>query len=218
MASGTVLLRIGWMMALLVGSGARAQAPANPQPAPAPQAPARRSSVQWQLMVGGLASLDGYTSAGHQGLLLGSGWEFPALRFRFQFLAGLPSSIVDLRTEVRLEQYTFGLWLDTPLLDSSEWRWAVGAGAGIHVFARSTEPLFRGVRPANPRFVPALLTGPETSLRWRFARRFAVEGTASMDIVVGRPILGYSINSDFTPIQRGWPVRPRLSATFVILP
>ena len=200
-------------MALLVGSAALAQ-----EPAPPPAAPEQRSSVQWQLMVGGLATLDGYAPAGHMGLLLGSGWEFPALRFRFQFLAGTPNSIVDSRTEVKLEQYTFGIWLDTPVLESGAWRWGVGAGAGIHVFGRSTFALFQGVRPANPRFVPSLLTGPDTSVRWRFARRFALEGTAAMDIVFGRPILGYVEDTGFVPLHRGWPVRPRVSLAFMILP
>ncbi len=205
-------------MSLLVGSGSLAQEPVPP-PAPAPAAaPEQRSSVQWQLMVGGLASLDGYTSAGHQGLLLGSGWEFPALRLRFQFLAGLPNTLIDSRTEVKLEQYTFGIWLDTPVLKSGAWRWGVGAGAGLHVFARSSFPLFQGVRPANPRLVPALLTGPETSVRWKFARRFALEGMASADVVLGRPILGYVDENGFAPLHRGWAVQPRLSVAFVILP
>ncbi|WP_246357663.1 hypothetical protein [Pyxidicoccus fallax] len=201
------------MLALLVGTGSRAQAQTPPPAAPEP-----RSSVQWQLMVGGLASLDGYTSAGYQGLVLAAGWEFPSWRLRFQFLAGQPNTLVDERTEVQFGQYTFGLWLDTPLLQSPGWRWAVGAGAGLHVFSRSTFPLFRGVRPEDPRLIPALLTGPETSLRWRFARRFAVEGTASVDVVVGRPILGYVTNNGFEPLHRGWPVRPRLAVSFLVLP
>lgn len=200
-------------MVILVGADSLAQEPA-PQPAPTEE----RSSVQWQLMVGGLASLDGYTSGGHQGLLLGAGWEFPALRLRFQFLAGLPNTLIDPRTEVKLEQYTFGMWLDTPVLESGAWRWAVGAGAGVHVFARSTFPLFQGVRPASPRFIPALLTGPETSVRWHFARRFALEGMASVDAVIGRPVLGYVNEAGFSPLHRGWPVQPRLSVAFMILP
>ena len=213
MASGNGLLRLAVVAVVLAGSVSLAQ---EPVPAPPPEQP--RSSVQWQLMVGGLSALDGYTSAGHQGLLLGAGWEFPSLRLRFQFLAGLPNTLVDSRTEVNLEQYTFGFWLDTPLLRSGAWRWGVGAGAGVHVFARSTLPLFQGVRPANPRFVPALLTGPETSVRWRFSRLFAVEGTVSVDAVLGRPVLGYVDQNGFSPLHRGWAVQPRLSVAFMVLP
>ncbi len=209
MASGTGLLRLGVLGGLLASSASLA--------AEAPRADAS-SSVQWQLLVGGIASLDGYSSRGYQGWLLASGWELPRLRFRFQFLAGLPSSVVDTRTEVKLEQYVFGLWLDTPLLRSREWRWSVGAGAGILVFARTAYARAGGVEPSNPRLIPALLTGPDTSLRWRFSRYFAVEGSLAMDVVFGRPILGFVDAQGFEPLHEGWAVRPRLSVALMVFP
>ncbi|WP_426755102.1 hypothetical protein [Myxococcus sp. Y35] len=218
MASGTVLLRLGVLAGLLAGSTALAEDAVDaPRAADAPRT-YETSSVQWQLLAGGLASLDGYTSGGYQGWLLGSGWELPRLRFRFQFLAGRPTSLVDERTEVKLEQYVFGLWLDTPLLRSGAWRWGVGAGAGILVFARTAYARLGGVEPANPRFIPALLTGPDTSLRWRFSQYFAVEGSLAMDFVVGRPILGFLASQGFEPLREGWAVRPRLSVALVIFP
>ena len=222
MASGSVLFRLGFVVALLVGSASLAEqpppTPVTESPEGPPAAAEARSSVQWQLMVGGLASLDGYTPTGHQGLLLGSGWEFPLLRFRFQFLAGLPDTILDDRTRVKLEQYTFGFWLDAAVHRTQRLRWGVGLGAGALIFARSSFPLFRGVRAANPRFIPALLTGPDTSVRWRLSRLLAVEGTAAMDVVFGRPILGYVDDTGFQPLHRGWAVQPRVSVALVVLP
>jgi hypothetical protein len=222
MASGSGLLRFGFMVALLVGPASLAEEtlppPVTEVPESPPSAQVARSSVQWQLMVGGLASLDGYTPSGHQGLLLGAGWEFPLLRFRFQFLAGLPDDIFDPRTQVKLEQYTFGFWLDAAVLRTQRLRWGAGLGAGVHVFARSSFPLFGGVQPAKPRFIPSLLTGPDTSVRWRLSRFFAVEGTAAMDVVFGRPILGYVTDDGFQPLHRGWAVQPRLTLAFVVLP
>lgn len=225
MASGIRWLRLGWVVALLVGSGSWAAEP--PQPPPAADAPTAQqeaapagSSVQWELMVGAQAALDGYASTGHQGLLLGSGWEFPSLRLRFLFLAGVPDNLYDDETHVKLEQYTFGFWLDTPVLRSGPLRWGVGAGAGLLVFARSTFALQRAVLPANPRFIPTLLTGPDTSVRWRLSRLFAVEATAAMDFVIGRPVLGLTDvdGEHFTPRHRGWLVQPRLTAAFMVLP
>lgn len=222
MASGSVLSRLGFVVALLVGSASLAEEPPPTPGVEAPEVPppaeASRSSVQWQLIVGGQASLDGYSPTGHQGLLLGAGWEFPLLRFRFQFLSGLPDNLYGDRTHVRLEQYTFGFWLDAAVLRTRRVRWGVGLGAGALVFARSSFPLFRGVEPANPRFIPALLTGPDTSVRWRLSRLFAVEGTAAMDVVFGRPILGYVDDSGFKPLHRGWPVQPRLTVALLVLP
>ncbi|QSQ22697.1 hypothetical protein JY651_47640 [Pyxidicoccus parkwayensis] len=224
MATGIRWLRLGWVMALLVGSGAWAEEPrpATP-PADAPMAPqseSQGSSAQWELMAGAQAALDGYASTGHQGLLLGMGWEYPSVRLRFLFLAGVPDNIYDTLTHVKLEQYTFGFWLDTPVLRSGPVRWGVGAGAGLLVFARSSFSLARNVVPANPRFVPTLLTGPDTSVRWRLSRLFAVETTAAVDFVVGRPILGYEDSSSggFVPQHRGWLVQPRLTVAFLILP
>lgn len=222
MASGSGWLRLGFVVALLVGSASWAEEPPTPAVMDAPAAPpatdAPRSSVQWQLMVGGLAALDGYSPAGHQGFLLGSGWEFSLLRFRFQFMAGLRDDIFDARTRVRLEQYTFGFWLDAAVLRTQRLRWGVGLGTALRVFARSSFPLFGGVQVPAPRLVPALLTGPDTSVRWGLSRRFALEGTASMDVVFGRPILGYVDNNGFMPLHEGWAVQPRLSVAFLILP
>lgn len=206
-------------MAFLVGSGAGAEETPPPQQPPS-QAAAPTSSVQWQLLVGAQAALDGYSPTGHQGLLLGAGWEYPSLRLRFLFLAGVPDNLYTDRIHVRLEQYTFGFWLDTPVLESGPLRWGVGAGAGLLVFARSSFALFRGVEPANPRFIPSLLTGPDTSVRWRLSRLFAVEGTAALDVVLGRPILGYEDRNgeNFTPLHRGWALQPRVTVAFMILP
>ncbi|MCP3139355.1 hypothetical protein [Pyxidicoccus xibeiensis] len=202
-------------MALLVGAGSRAQ---DTQALPLAEPAAQRSSVQWQLMVGGLSALDGYSDLGHQGIYLGAGWEFPGLRFRFQFLAGLPNRLRDERTEVNLEQYTFGFWLDQAVMRSGAWRWGVGGGAGVLVFARSVEPLFRGVDAAKPRLVPALLVGPDTSVRYRLSRLVAVEGTVALDVVLGRPVIGYVNEQGFLPLHSGWAVQPRLGLAFMILP
>jgi hypothetical protein len=223
MASGTRWLRLVGVVAILVGSGSRAEETPPPPVKDAPTTPEAApegSSVQWQLMVGAQAALDGYTSTGHQGLLLGSGWEGQFLRLRFQFLAGVPDNIYDERTQVRLEQYTFGFWLDTPVLRSGPLRWGVGAGAGLLVFARTTFALFRGVEATSPRFIPSLLAGPDTSVRWLLSRRFAVEGTAAMDVVMGRPTLGYVDRNreNFVPLHQGWAVQPRLTVAFMILP
>jgi hypothetical protein len=223
MASGSGWLRLGFVVALLVGPASLAEDTPPPPVTDVPAAPhdpqaVSGSSVQWQLIAGAQAALDGYSSSGHQGLLLGAGWEFPVLRFRFQFLAGMPDDIFDARTQVKLEQYTFGFWLDGAVLRTRKLRWGVGAGAGVLVFARSTFPLFGGVRPAKPRFIPALLTGPDTSVRWRLSRLFAVEATAALDVVAGRPILGYVNDDGFVPLHEGWAVQPRLTLAFMVLP
>jgi hypothetical protein len=221
MASGSVVVRLAFVMAFLVGAGSQAQGteppPATGTSAPTPEPVARPSSVQWQLIVGGLTSLDGYSSLGHQGGLLGAGWEYPGLRFRFQFLAGLPDKLKDERTQVNLEQYTFGFWLDHSVKRSGPWRWGVGGGAGVLVFARTVFPLFRGVSTPKPRLVPALLVGPDTSVRYRLSRLFALEGTAALDVVAGRPVIGYINEDDFLPLHRGWAVQPRLSVSFMLL-
>ncbi|QDE93090.1 hypothetical protein BHS06_31200 [Myxococcus xanthus] len=218
MASGTVLLRLGVLGGLLAGSASLAADTADvPRAEAAPVVP-ESSSVQWQLLAGGLASLDGYASTGYQGWLLGAGWEFPRLRFRFQFLAGLPSSMVETRTEVKLEQYVFGFWLDTPVLRSGAWRWSAGAGAGFLLFGRTAFARVGGLDTAGPRFVPALLTGPDTSLRWRFSKYFAVEGSLAMDVVFGRPLIGFQGAQGFEPLYEGWAVRPRLSVAMMVFP
>ncbi|NVI99518.1 hypothetical protein HV824_15510 [Myxococcus sp. AM009] len=218
MASGTVLLRLGVLGGLLAGSGSQAaEATEAPRAEEAPEA-YESSSVQWQLLVGGLTSLDGYASTGYQGWLLGAGWEFPRLRIRFQYLAGLPSSMVDTRTEVKLEQYVFGFWLDTPVLRSGEWRWSVGAGAGFLLFGRTAFARVGGLDTAGPRFLPAFLTGPDTSLRWRFSRYLAVEGSLAMDVAFGRPLIGFQGPQGFEPLYEGWAIRPRLSVALMVFP
>lgn len=218
MASGTVLLRLGVLGGLLAGSASLAADTSDaPRAEAAPGAP-ESTSVQWQLLAGGLASLDGYASSGYQGWLLGAGWEFPRLRLRFQYLAGRPSRLVDTRTEVKLEQYIFGFWLDTPVHRSKEWRWSVGAGAAFLLFGRTAVARVGGLDTAGPRFVPALLTGPDTSLRWRFSRYLAVEGSLAADVVFGRPRIGFQGAQGFEPLYEGWAVRPRLSVAMIVFP
>ncbi|MFY1828899.1 hypothetical protein ACN47A_23470 [Myxococcus fulvus] len=175
-------------------------------------------SLRWQVMVGGLAALDGYTDSGHQGLLIGSGWEFPSARLRLLLSLSLARMLPDGRTDVKLEQYSGGLWLDFPLLELGSLRWGLGAGAGLLLFGRSTESYFQGIQAAKPRFIPALLVGPDTSLRWSFSRLLAVELSVAADAAVGRPELGYSENGNFVPRNQGWAVRPRASLALVLLP
>ncbi|AEI64627.1 hypothetical protein [Corallococcus macrosporus] len=218
MASGTVRLRLGVLGGLLAGSTSLAAKVAD-APVAEPAPPAQASpSVQWQLLAGALTSLDGYGSLGYQGWVIGSGWELPRLRFRFQFMVGLPVRLEEARTEVKLEQFALGLWLDTPVLRSGEWRWAVGAGAGLLVFGRTAVPLVSGVDVAGPRYIPSFMTGPDTSLRWRFSRYFGVEGSLAMDVVFGRPILGFVDAQGFQPFREGWAVRPRLNVTMMLFP
>ena len=218
MATGTGWLRLGVLGGLLAGSASFAEDVAD-APRARERPPAYETeSVQWQLLAGGMASLDGYSTLGYQGWMLGAGWEFPRLRFRFQFMADIPRNLVDDRTEVRLEQYSLGFRLDTPLLRSGEWRWSVGAGAGLLVFLRSAYALVGGVDPAGPRIHPALMAGPDTSLRWRFSRYLGVEGALAMDFVVGRPIFGFVDANGFDPLREGWVVRPRLNVTLVVFP
>jgi hypothetical protein len=202
-------------MAWLWGSGALAQE------APPPPPPQQGSSVQWQLIAGGVSVLDGYDSLGHQGLLLGSGWEFPSWRLRFQFMAGLPTEFTDdRRFTVRLWQYTLGLWADIPVYRSGPLRWAVGAGGGLLAFARSSYATAQtsGVDASNPRILPALLVGPDTTVRWKLARYFSVEATFALDVVAGRPILGIAERDNFQVITRGSVLRPRLGLALMITP
>ncbi|HZI10014.1 MAG TPA: hypothetical protein VE153_06435, partial [Myxococcus sp.] len=181
--------------------------------------PEEGSSVQWQLMAGGMSVLDGYDSLGHQGLLLASGWEFPSWRLRFQFLAGLPTLFQqDPRFEVRLWQYTVGMGFDLPVYRSGPLRWAVGGGVGLLVFARSSFSLSGGVAADNPRILPSLLVGPDTSVRWQLSRIFAAEATFALDVVAGRPILGLAENNSFQAFARGSAVRPRLGLVLMIAP
>ncbi|NTX34307.1 hypothetical protein HUA78_07650 [Myxococcus sp. CA033] len=204
-------------------------APATPEPEREPtpmppelwaMPPAALDSVplRWQVMVGGMVTLDGYERSGHRGLLLASGWEFRRVRLRLQVLAGLEAKLPDGRTDVKLEQYAGGLWVDTPLLEVGSLRWGVGAGVGVLIFGRSTESYFLGIEAAKPRFIPALLAGPDTSLRWRFSQWMGVEATVAADGVLGRPRLGYSEDGNFVPRNEGWAVRPRFALALVLLP
>lgn len=196
-------------------SGALAQEAVPPPP------PAQGSSVQWQLIAGGVSVLDGYDSLGHQGMLLGSGWEFPSWRLRFQFMAGLPTVFQDdRRFEVRLWQYTLGMWADFPVYRSGSLRWSVGGGAGLLVFARSsyaTSPT-GGVAASNPRILPALLVGPDTTVRWKFSRILSAEATFALDAVAGRPILRVAERDTFDVITPGSVLRPRLSLALLVAP
>ncbi|MCP3100583.1 hypothetical protein LZ198_17065 [Myxococcus sp. K15C18031901] len=194
------------------------EVPVPPELWSMPPAARRTSTVHWQLLVGGVTAWDGYAGSGHRAILLASGWELRWVRIRLQFLAGLPSKLRDSRTVVHLQQYTAGLWADVPLLEAGAFRWGLGAGVGVHVFDRSTDPLFQGIEATQPRFTPALLVGPDTSFRWRFARMAAVEVGVALDTVVGRPVLGYSENGIFVPRNTGQAVRPRLGVSLVVLP
>ncbi|WP_342376526.1 hypothetical protein NVS55_35135 [Myxococcus stipitatus] len=174
--------------------------------------------LRWQVLVGGMAVLDGYASEGHQGLLLGSGWEFRPVRVRFQVLAGLGASLDDGRTQVELAQYAAGLWVDMPLLDTGSLRWGLGAGVGGLLFTRKTESRFKLIQAAQPGVTPAVLAGPEMSLRWRFSRRVGVEAFVAADAVMGRPLLGYSEDGNFVMRNKGWGVRPRGVLALVVMP
>ncbi|WP_338863488.1 hypothetical protein [Myxococcus stipitatus] len=174
--------------------------------------------LRWQVMVGAMAVLDGYASSGHQGLWLGSGWEFRPVRVRFQVLAGLDQTLADARTVVDLNQYAAGLWVDVALLDTRDFRWSLGAGAGGLLFMRKTESRFKRIEAAKPRFTPALLAGPEMSFRWRFSRRVGVEAFVGADAVMGRPLLGYSEDGNFVLRNEGWAVRPRGVLAVVVMP
>ncbi|AGC48447.1 hypothetical protein MYSTI_07175 [Myxococcus stipitatus DSM 14675] len=174
--------------------------------------------LRWQVLVGGMAVLDGYSSSGHQGLWLGSGWEFRPVRVRFQVLAGLGEVLDDGRTEVELDQYAAGLWADMTLFDTGTFRWGLGAGVGALAFSRKTESRFKLIQATQPKFTPAVLAGPEMSLRWRFSRRVGVEAFVAADAVMGRPLLGYSEDGNFVVRNEGWGIRPRGVLALVVMP
>nr|WP_232293455.1 hypothetical protein [Stigmatella aurantiaca] len=192
------------------------EAPAAPVvPPPSPPSPL---PGPWQLALGGLASLDGYGSGGYQGVLLGAGREAGRLRLRLQLTVGLPATLEDGRTRVALSQLGSTLWADATLVAAGRWRWALGGGVGLMTFARRTESLVPEVEATPSRRVWALVTGPETSVRWQLARRFALEVAVAAEGVWGRPVLGYIQEGEFVKHRDGWSVRPRLGVTGVFFP
>ncbi|MCY1014904.1 hypothetical protein [Pyxidicoccus sp. MSG2] len=201
--------------------------PAVPPPVPvAPPAPVRTveapppasSPGQWMLSVGAHAALDGYARRGHQGLLLGAGWEGDSLRLGLQFLAGLPARLSDAHTRLTLGQQGAVLWADVPLASTGPLGCAAGLGAGAVVFTRRTEALAPEVDAAPSSAMLALLLGPRLTARWSPATRLALEASLSAELLLGRPSLGYAIEGNIVPRGDGWAVRPRAGLAMVFLP
>ncbi|SEU09607.1 hypothetical protein [Stigmatella erecta] len=207
-----------------------AVAPPPPEPAepllPAvslvPEPPAPVASVApsgpWQLAVGAQAALDGYGMGGTQGVVLGAGHEGDWLRVRLQLFVGLPAAREDGRTRVGLRQQGGGVWGDATLAATPRWRWALGGGVGVVSFSRDTEARVPEVEATPSRTVFALAVGPESSLRWRMSRAFALEAAVAAEVLGGRPVLGYLEAGEFVTHSEGWAVRPRLSVTGVFFP
>ncbi|WP_163997204.1 hypothetical protein [Pyxidicoccus caerfyrddinensis] len=175
-------------------------------------------SGHWMLAVGVQAALDGYARSGHQGLLLGAGWEGDSLRLGLQLLAGLPAGLSDERTRLTLGQHAAVLWADVPLVSTGPLACAAGLGAGAVVFTRRTEALAPEVDAAPSSTLLALLLGPRFSARWSLATRLALEASVSAELLLGRPALGYGIDGNFVPRGDGWAVRPRVGLVMVFLP
>ncbi|MCE9670598.1 hypothetical protein LY474_22590 [Myxococcus stipitatus] len=193
-------------------------APLPPELWPMPPAAMEPAGWRWQFTIGAMTAWDGYAGSGHRALSLSSGWELRRVRLRLQMFVGLPAELTDSRTIVRVQQYTAGIWVDTPLFQHRTLRWAVGVGVGAHVYDRKTEPRVRGIEPTPANFTTALLAGPETTFRWRFSRRTAVELGVAADALMGRPEFGYTDDLEFIPRNKGWPVRPRVGLSLVVLP
>ncbi|MFP2924668.1 hypothetical protein ACLESO_05510 [Pyxidicoccus sp. 3LG] len=170
------------------------------------------------LAVGAHASLDGYAKGGHQGLLLGAGWEGPSLRFRLQVLAGLPARLRDERTQVTLGQYSAALWADLPVASTGALELSAGLGAGVVGFSRRTEALAPEVDAEPSRIIPALLVGPELSARWNAGSRLAFEASFAGELLLGRPALGYAVDGNLVSRGDGWAVRPRVGLALVLFP
>ncbi|MCP3142581.1 hypothetical protein [Pyxidicoccus xibeiensis] len=185
-----------------------------PAPAPVPTVSASR----WMLAVGAHASLDGYTSGGHQGLLLGAGWEGRSLRLRLQVLAGLPARLRDARTQVTLGQYSAALWADVPVVSGEALELSAGLGAGVVGFSRATEALAPEVEAEPSRVIPALLVGPELAARWRAGSRLAFEVSLAAELLLGRPALGYAVDGNLVSRGDGWVARPRVGLAMVLFP
>ncbi|WP_205525729.1 hypothetical protein [Pyxidicoccus trucidator] len=189
--------------------------------APAPEriseasSPAASSGDRWMLAVGAQAALDGYTQGGHQGLLLGAGWEGRSLRLGLQFLAGRPARLRDEYTRVSLGQYAATLWADLLLVSTGPLECSAGLGVGAVAFSRGTEALTPEVEAEPSSSMLALLLGPRLSARWSPATRFALEASLSAELLLGRPALGYAIDGNFVPRGDGWAVRPRLGLAMV---
>lgn len=170
------------------------------------------------LAVGAHASLDGYARKGHQGLLLGAGWEGRSLRLGVQLLAGLPARLSDEHTRLILGQHAAVLGADVPFGPTGPLGCAAGLEAGAVVFTRRTEALAAEVDAAPPSVMVALLLGPRLSARWRASTRLALEASFSAELLLGRPALGYALDGNFVPRGDGWAVRPRLGLAMVFLP
>lgn len=175
-----------------------------------------RPSRQVWFMLGGQAALDGYTRAGHQGVLVGVGLQPGSWRLRAHVLASLPTRLRDARTELTLGQHAASVWAGLPWAAAERLDVEAGLGAGAVVFTRRTQALTEDVEAAPPGTMLAILMGPELRARWRMGARVGLEASLAGEVLLGRPELRYAIDGNFVSRGAGWAVRPRLGLSMVV--
>lgn len=198
------------------------EAEAAPAPAPAPSAvepdrPTRRPGVLVSL--GWQGAFDGHSPPGQHALSLSMGLTVSRLLIRLWAQGGLPVGIEDGLSRISLSRQGFSLGLLGALVKRERLRLHGGALAGLCGYYRTTDTVAPGYEATPPRFIPALCVTPRIDLWLRPARRVPlyVEIWAGVELVPGRPRLGYDEGGAFSPMGGPWPVQPALGLSLLYL-
>lgn len=161
-------------------------------------------SLGWQVAV------DGQSPPGQHALSLSLGLTVSRILIRLWLSGGLPAGIADEASVVSLSRHGAALGLFGAAVQRERLRLSGGVVLGLCGYYRKTDAVGDGYEATAPRFVPALCTAPQVSLWLRPARRVPlyVELLAGLEIVAGRPRLGYGEGDTFVARGDLWPVQP----------
>ncbi len=197
-------------LAMVIRSGLRElQAPPPTPPVPLPPPPA--VPTRWYAAAGGAvtaaAARDGLRAA----LELSAGVDSGRWRLGVRADLGLPTSLDDERTQIRLSQHAVRATFASQAGVGEGVSLFVGGAAGLLLIDRTTRADEAYVAPASGRLATAFVAGPELGLDWKMVRL----GLAA-DVVIGAPTLRYRVDGALRTRHDPWLIQPRLTLAFVV--
>lgn len=195
-------------------------APAPPPKREPPASPPPRStgpnlfvSLGWQ------AAIDGRSPFGQHGLSLSGGVALSRLVLRLWLSGGIPAQLSDANSSVSLSRHGFALGVLGLALKRSRLRFLGGGLVGMCGYYRTTDTVMADYEAAAPSFVPALCLTPQLELWLRPSAKLPLylEALAGVEVIFGRPRLGYSDVGVFIPRDELWPVQPVLGLSLLYL-
>lgn len=176
---------------------------------PAPAIHVRHTdSSAWHAAFGWRVTLDGGSAAGQHAASVRLGARRGRMSVGVGFAIGLPASLEDELTSVRLSRHGAIAGLSLRLADGRVWSLDAGLGAGVVAYDRETTARAAGVAATPAALIVGAAGAAELAAALRLGGGLSLRVAIGAELVSPRPELGYERGAGFETRDQLWPVAP----------